>query len=113
MPSSVLADCHRGVGEPQKSLDYWNRILDRDPRNKVILTRAGDAYRSMEDYANASEYYERALNIEFDVYAVLGLATISRLQGKVTDAIESLRRWYRTKARTTACILNLPIAIWP
>lgn len=87
-----LADCHRGVSQPEQSLSFWNRILDRDPRNKVILTRAGDAYRAMEDYSTAAEYYERALNIEFDVYAVLGLATISRLQGKVQDAIESLRR---------------------
>jgi tetratricopeptide (TPR) repeat protein len=102
-----LADCHRGVGEPQKSLDYWNRILDRDPRNKVILTRAGDAYRSMEDYTNASEYYERALNIEFDAYAVLGLATISRLQGKVNDAIESLRRLVQNDGKNYRLHLEL------
>lgn len=87
-----LADCYRGIGEPEKSLEYWQRILDKDPRNKVILTRAGDAYRSMEKYEDAADCYERALNIEFDVYAVLGLATISRLQGKVQAAVDSLKR---------------------
>lgn len=94
-----LADCYRGTGEPQRSLDYWNRILDKDPRNKVILTRAGDAYRSMEKFEEAVDYYERALNIEFDVYAVLGLATISRLQGKVDAAIESLCRLVQNDAK--------------
>jgi len=102
-----LADCYRGTGEPQRSLDYWNCILDKDPRNKVILTRAGDAYRSMERYEEAADYYERALNIEFDVYAVLGLATISRLQGKVQAAIDSLKRLVQNDAKNYRLHLEL------
>lgn len=102
-----LADCYRGIGEPQRSLDYWNHILDKDPRNKVILTRAGDAYRSMDRFEEAADYYERALNIEFDVYAVLGLATISRLQGKVDSAIESLKRLVQNDAKNYRLHLEL------
>ena len=102
-----LADCYRGIGEPQRSLDYWNRILDKDPRNKVILTRAGDAYRSMDRYEEAADYYERALNIEFDVYAVLGLATISRMQGKVQAAIDSLKRLVQNDAKNYRLHLEL------
>lgn len=102
-----LADCYRGIGEPQRSLDYWNHILDKDPRNKVILTRAGDAYRSMDRYDEAADYYERALNIEFDVYAVLGLATISRMQGKVQAAIDSLKRLVQNDAKNYRLHLEL------
>ncbi len=102
-----LADCYRGIGEPQRSLDYWNHILDKDPRNKVILTRAGDAYRSMDRFEEAADYYERALNIEFDVYAVLGLATISRMQGKVQAAIESLKRLVQNDAKNYRLHLEL------
>ncbi len=102
-----LADCYRGTSEPKESLDYWNRILARDPKNKVILTRAGDAYRCMEDYDTALDYYERALNIEFDVYAVLGLATISRMQGKVQDAIESLKRLIQNDGKNYRLYLEL------
>ena len=87
-----LADCYRGTERQSRSLEYWNRILEKDPRNKVILTRAGDAYRTMGDFEKAVDYYERALNIEFDVYAVLGLAMISRARGKYEDAISSLRK---------------------
>jgi len=73
------------------SLVYWNKILEQDPKNKVILTRAGDAYRNMGNLEKASEYYQNALNIEFDIYAVLGLAVIARQQGKYDEAVASLR----------------------
>jgi tetratricopeptide (TPR) repeat protein len=87
-----LADCYRGMNQQSRSLEYWNRILEQDPRNKVILTRAGDAYRYLEDHERAVEYYRRALNIEFDTYAVLGLAVVARVQGRYTEAADSLVR---------------------
>jgi hypothetical protein len=34
----------------------------------------------MGDCEKAAEYYQNALNIEFDIYAVLGLAVIARQQ---------------------------------
>jgi tetratricopeptide (TPR) repeat protein len=86
-----LADCYRGMNLPLQSLENWDRIIAQDPRNKVILTRAGDAYRSLEAYDKAVDYYERALNIEFDTYAVLGLAMIDKIRGEYETAIESLR----------------------
>jgi tetratricopeptide (TPR) repeat protein len=87
-----LADCYRGMNQQFRSLEYWNMILDQDPRNKVILTRSGDAYRNLNDYDKAKEYYQRALNIEFDTYAVLGLAIVAKAQGKYDEASESLAR---------------------
>jgi tetratricopeptide (TPR) repeat protein len=87
-----LADCYRGMNQQSRSLEYWNRILEQDPRNKVILTRAGDAYRCLEDHEKAVEYYQRALNIEFDTYAVLGLAVVAKVQGRYTEAADSLAR---------------------
>jgi tetratricopeptide (TPR) repeat protein len=87
-----LADCYRGLNQQHRSLEYWNRILEQDPRNKVILTRAGDAYRNLNDYEQSMDYYHQALNIEFDTYAVLGLAVVAKAQGKHDEAIESLRR---------------------
>ncbi|MCL2266186.1 MAG: tetratricopeptide repeat protein [Treponema sp.] len=87
-----LADCYRGMNQYEKSLEYWNKILEQDPRNKMILTRAGDAYRNLEDYENSRRLYEIALNIEFDTYAVLGLALLAKTKGKFDEAIVSLRR---------------------
>ena len=85
-----MADCYRGMNDQENSLLYWEKILKRDPNNKVILTRAGDAYRSMGDFDKAEAYYKSALNIEFDEYAILGLALISKLRGNHRDAIDSL-----------------------
>jgi pentatricopeptide repeat protein len=85
-----LADCRRGMNQPEQSLRYWNEILERDPTNKVILTRAGDAYRAMGEYERAELCYQRALNIEYDTYAILGLALINRYRGEIDEAIESL-----------------------
>jgi tetratricopeptide (TPR) repeat protein len=85
-----LGDCFRGLNQPKQSLEFWNRILSQDPDNKVILTRAGDAYVALKDFEKATEYYSRALTIEFDTYAILGLAVISKLHGRLDEAITSL-----------------------
>lgn len=109
-----LADCYRGMNQQYRSLEYWNKILEKDPRNKVILTRAGDAYRNLGDLDLASDYYKRAINIEFDVYAVLGLALIAKQQGNYRDAIASLSRLaqadlknYRLQIEIADCYVKL------
>jgi len=87
-----LADCYRGLNDTKKSLEYWNHILVHDPKNKMILTRTGDAYRNLKDFEKAKTFYEKALNIEFDTYAVMGLALIAKIQEKYTEAITSFNR---------------------
>jgi len=86
-----LADCYRGLNKQSDSLIYWKKILEMDPQNKVILTRAGDAYRHMEEWDAAESFYHQALNIEMDVYAVLGLALINKAKGNYAEAVESMQ----------------------
>ncbi len=102
-----LADCFRGLNRPHDSLDHWNAILAKDPKNKVILTRAGDAYRSMGDLQKAVDYYKRALNIEYDVYAVLGLAIIHREDGEIDQAVSSLEEAIRVDPKNARLYLEL------
>ena len=85
-----LADCYRGLNLQEKSLVFWQQILDHDPANKVILTRVGDAYRHIGTLDEAENYYQKALNIEFDLYAILGLALINKERENYSEAIESL-----------------------
>jgi len=87
-----LADCYRGLGQTEDSLKYWNLILEHDPKNKMILTRTGDAYRNLNDMENAKLFYEKALNVEFDTYAVMGLALLSKINGKYEEAVTSFKR---------------------
>ena len=72
------------------AMDDWQKILVIVPNNKVILTREGDSYRTMGQYDEAEQFYKAALNIEFDVYAILGLALINKKRGNYEEAIESL-----------------------
>ncbi|MCG8453932.1 MAG: tetratricopeptide repeat protein [Spirochaetales bacterium] len=85
-----LADCQRGLNRPDQSLIHWNQILNKDPRNKVILTRAGDAYRNLGDLAMATRYYNEALHIEFDTYAMIGLALVAKAEGDYDNALATL-----------------------
>ncbi|MBT3273915.1 MAG: tetratricopeptide repeat protein [Spirochaetales bacterium] len=94
-----MADCYRGLNDQPNSLIYWNKILSRDPNNKVILTRAGETYRNMAQYDEAEEHYKAALNIEFDEYAILGLALISKMRGNYRDAIVSLKGLLKNDAK--------------
>lgn len=85
-----IANCYRGLNMHKEALENWLTILQFDPNNKVILTRAGDSYRNLDELDLAEDYYKKALNIEFDVYAILGLALINKSKGKYSDAVESL-----------------------
>ncbi|MDD7417001.1 MAG: tetratricopeptide repeat protein, partial [Spirochaetales bacterium] len=66
-----------------------------------------DAYRSTGNYEKATEYYNKALNIEFDIYAVLGLALISKNQGRFEEAIASLTRLKQSDPQNYRFYLDL------
>jgi tetratricopeptide (TPR) repeat protein len=83
------------MNQQYRSIEYWNKILEKDPNNKVILTRAGDAYRNTGDYKTAVAYYNKAMDIDFDIYAALGLALICKGEGKYAEAIERLQSLIR------------------
>ncbi len=44
-----------------EALESWLKILKFDPNNKVILTRAGDSYRNLEELDLAEDYYKKSL----------------------------------------------------
>ena len=102
-----LADCYRGISQFEKAIGYFSRILEQDPRNKMILTRTGDAYRNLNDLEKAKDYYEKALNIEYDTYAVMGLALLSKTQGKFESAIHSFNRLIQQDNRNYRLYIEL------
>jgi len=85
-----MADCYRGIKDYRNSLIYWLEILKIDPKNKVIITRAADAYRVLGNYEEAEKLYHKALDINFDLYAHLGLALIDKEKRDFDKAIERL-----------------------
>jgi tetratricopeptide (TPR) repeat protein len=73
----------------------------------VILTRAGDAYRSLGELDLAEEYYHQALDIEFDLYAVIGLAMINKEKGNHLEVIESLTGLLVNNPKNSRLILEI------
>ena len=61
----------------------------------------------MGDYDLAQQYYQRALDIEFDVYAVLGLAMISKIQGRYEESATSLSRLIQSDPKNFRLYLEL------
>ncbi|MCI7037017.1 MAG: tetratricopeptide repeat protein, partial [Spirochaetia bacterium] len=49
-------------------------------------------YRNTGDYKTAADYYRRAMDIDFDIYAALGLSLICKGEGKYDEAIERLEQ---------------------
>jgi tetratricopeptide (TPR) repeat protein len=102
-----LADCHRGRGDNEQALRSWQRILDKDPHDKIILTRAGDALARLGRTEEAETYYRQALEEQFDAFALLGLAQIQRERGATDAAIESLTRLLAQEPRNTRGVCDL------
>ncbi|TVR68040.1 MAG: hypothetical protein EA427_11600 [Spirochaetaceae bacterium] len=102
-----LADCYRGMQKPDQSLLYWQRILESDPGNKVILTRIGDALRALDDLVAAEDYYRRALNVQYDSYAILGLAIIHRKKKQHDEAIRALENLLESDPENGRAVLEL------
>lgn len=94
-----MADCCRGLGKNEESIYYWNAILKNDPNNKIILTRLGDAYRICKQYEKAMPYYKKALNIDYDMYAVLGIALVYKEMHLYNEAINKLNQLRMQKPR--------------
>ena len=94
-----IADCHRGLNQVEISLSYWHRILEATPNNRLILTRAGDACRILGRNAEARAYYQQALDVEYDIWAIHGLAQLSRQEGHPAEAAESLESLLRFDPR--------------
>ena len=95
------------MNQQYKSIEYWNKILSLDPKNKVILTRAGDAYRTTGNYKEAKEYYNKALEIDFDIYAAIGLALICKGEGNYEDASRRFENLIKNDSRNPRLYMDL------
>lgn len=81
-----MADCSRGMRNFGDALYYWEMILENDPANRMILTRAGEACMRLNDKHKAREYFEKALNLGDDLYALVGMARLEKDGGNIEGA---------------------------
>jgi tetratricopeptide (TPR) repeat protein len=55
----------------------------------------------------AADYYQRALDIDYDYYAAIGLALISKEKGEYANAIDTLSKLYTMEKNNTRLISEL------
>jgi tetratricopeptide (TPR) repeat protein len=87
-----IADCARGLKMYEQSLQYWRRILDTDPKNRMILTRAGEACFRLNLLDDARGYFDKALSLGDDLYALMGMARLLKAQHDGAGAAAFYRR---------------------
>lgn len=102
-----LGDSYRGLILHKEAKGAWEKILEKDPYNKVVLTRLGDTYRSLGDFQEAEKFYKKALNLEFDPYASLGLAIIYKESQRVEESIELLNKLLDYNSKNSRIYLEL------
>jgi tetratricopeptide (TPR) repeat protein len=71
-----LGNCQRGLNNPEKGLNWWLQILEREPDNQRLHTRVGDALANLGRLEEASDHYQKSINVGYDPYAWLGLSRV-------------------------------------
>lgn len=60
----AIASCCETIGDADKALAAYDRVLDLAPNNAQALTRLGNLYRHRDMFPQASEFYQRALTTD-------------------------------------------------
>lgn len=81
-----MGDSQRGMKNYQAAIDCWVQILEKEPANQNLLSRVGDALAILRKRDEAISYYRKCLKINFDTFALLGLARIYRAQNEFAEA---------------------------
>ena len=83
-----LANSYRGIRDNDTALKYWLKFHELEPRNKIAITRIGDCYLVMGDLGQALLYYDKALEIGYDFYALVGSARVHTREKDFGKALE-------------------------
>ena len=76
-----LADSYRGMRRYSEALEVWEQLVEVEPLNQTLLTRAGDTSRNLGELDKAEQYYRKSLQVGYDLYAKLGLSHIYKIRG--------------------------------
>ncbi|MBC8316786.1 MAG: divalent cation tolerance protein CutA [Desulfobulbaceae bacterium] len=87
-----MGDSQRGMKNYQAAIDCWVQILEKEPSNQNLLSRVGDALAILGKGDEAESYYQKCLQINYDPFALLGLARIYRTRKQFAEAEESCKK---------------------
>ena len=87
-PIKELADSYRGIKGYKLAKKYYLEYLENEPNNISILTRTGDVSMHLGEIDDAEKYYKMALDIEENMFALIGMAKIELLKNNTLKAME-------------------------
>lgn len=63
---SIITSCYRGIGQPEKAIEYWKAKRDQyvGCLNVPLLTSISAAYCDLNDYVSARKYANMAYYIQ-------------------------------------------------
>ncbi len=90
------------LGERERAREHFDAALAASPRYPSALTNLGNLALERGDIAQAVPYYEAAIaSDESYALAHLNLSAAYRRQGRLGDAVRSLRKAQRLEGRFT------------
>ena len=87
-------------------MKYWLAIIEKDPKNNLVLTRVGDIYRYLKDYEKSQAYYKKALDVDFDMFAILGLALLQKEKGQYEEALTAIKSLIKNNPKNSILYMN-------
>jgi tetratricopeptide (TPR) repeat protein len=97
--ADFLAAAHRS----DEALEYYKKIIDKDPKRSDIILSMGFVYYSQEEYLMAEELMERLLKIDPKNHeALYNLGAIAATKGEKNKAKEYWERVVREHPNSTS-----------
>ena len=78
-----LVDYYSSSNQAPKAMEFADRMLSKEPNNKLYLYVKAYLYHNMKDYDNAMEYYKKAIEADptyAEAYSNLGLVNLMKAQ---------------------------------
>ncbi len=54
-----IGNCYASKSEYEKSIDYYQKALDKFPKNKELILSIGNAYNNLKDYPRAMDWFAK------------------------------------------------------
>jgi TolB-like protein/Tfp pilus assembly protein PilF len=89
----ALGAIARSEGHWDKSIGYWERGLDLNPRNTALLTEVAFTYAALRQFPKAEKLYDLALEILPNELSLMALkASIYQAEGNLREAAKLLEQ---------------------
>lgn len=105
-----MGDSQRGMKNHEGSIACWLKILEKEPQNQNLHSRVGDALVILEKLDDAMDHYRKSLKVNYDMFALLGMARVHRLKkeyGEAEKCLLQILEKNKDEERTLAELIHL------